>query len=189
MPVEIPADKMADYLAMARHRHAREQAQMRAAPQVREALAWQLARRAAQLLKETFGAARVVIFGSLVQPGLFSLHSDVDLAAWGIQPEDTFRVIGAVYNLSSEIELNLRELLRQMSAEAPEIRPAVLSPETGRAVDEYLRFRHSVRNVYAFEFDPDRVWRLVKRVGDCHARARADLLAFSDYLENLARAG
>lgn len=107
MPVEISADKMADYLAMARRRHAREQAQMRAALQAREALAWQLARRAAQVLKEDFGASRVVVFGSLVQPGMFNLHSDVDLAAWGIQPEDTFRAIGAVQDLSSEIELNL----------------------------------------------------------------------------------
>lgn len=82
-----------------------------------------------------------------------------------------------------------RELLRQMSVEAPGICPAVLSAETARALDEYLRFRHVVRNVYAFDLDPDRVWRLVERVGDCHARARADLLAFSDYLENLARAG
>ncbi len=82
-----------------------------------------------------------------------------------------------------------RELLRQMSAEAPGIRPPVLSPEASRALDEYLRFRHIVRHVYAFEFDADRVWRLVERVGDCHARARADLLAFSDYLESLARAG
>jgi predicted nucleotidyltransferase len=103
MPVEIPADKMADYLAMARRRHEQEQAQMRAALQAREALA----RRAARLLKEEFGASRVVVFGSLVQPAMFNLHSDVDLAAWGIQPEDTFRAIGAVYDLSSEIELNL----------------------------------------------------------------------------------
>ncbi len=82
-----------------------------------------------------------------------------------------------------------RELLRQMSAEVPGVRPAVLSHETVRALDEYLRFRHIVRNVYAFEFDSDRVWRLVERVEDCHARARADLLAFSDYLESVARAG
>jgi len=82
-----------------------------------------------------------------------------------------------------------RELLRQMSAEAPGIRPAVLSPDASRALDEYLRFRHIVRNVYAFEFDPDRVWRLVERLGDCYGRARSDLLAFSDYLESLARAG
>ncbi|MGQ9814038.1 MAG: nucleotidyltransferase family protein [Candidatus Roseilinea sp.] len=107
MPVEIPADKMADYREMARRRHEQEQARLQAALQARETLAWQLARRAAQLLRESFGVSRVVVFGSLVQPGMFSLYSDVDPAAWGIQPEDTFRAIGAVYNLSSEIDLNL----------------------------------------------------------------------------------
>ncbi len=98
---------MADYRKMARLRHEQEQARLQAALQARETLAWQLARRAAQLLRENFGASRVVVFGSLVQPGMFSLYSDVDLAAWGIAPEDTFRAIGAVYDLSGEIELNL----------------------------------------------------------------------------------
>ncbi len=44
-----------------------------------------------------------------------------------------------------------RELLRQMAVDVPGLRPAVLSPGTLRALDEYLRFRHVVRNVYAFE--------------------------------------
>ena len=107
MPVEIPADKMARYMEMARRRHEQEQAQLQAALQARADLAWRLARRAAQLLREDFGASRVVVFGSLVQPGMFTLHSDVDLAAWGIRPEDTFRAIGAAQDLSSEIALNL----------------------------------------------------------------------------------
>ena len=33
--------------------------------------------------------------------------SDVDIAAWGIQPRDTFRAIGMVMDLDAEIELNL----------------------------------------------------------------------------------
>lgn len=107
MPVEIPADKMADYREMARRRHQHEQARLQVTLQARETLAWQLARRAAQLLKESFGVSRVFAFGSLVQPGTFSLYSDVDPAARGIQPEDTSRAIGAVHDLSSEIDLNL----------------------------------------------------------------------------------
>ncbi len=96
---------------------------MRAALRAREALAWQLARRAAQLLKQNFGASRVVVFGSLVQPGMFSLYSDLDLAAWGIQPADTFRAIGAVYDLSSEIELNLVDV----AVARPSVRRAILA--------------------------------------------------------------
>ena len=47
-----------------------------------------------------------------------------------------------------------QELLRQMATRLPRIRPAVFSKETIKRLDEYLRFRHVVRHVYAFEFDP-----------------------------------
>ena len=50
-----------------------------------------------------------------------------------------------------------QELLRQMATQLPRIRPAVFSKETIKRLDEYLRFRHVVRHVYAFEFDPQRI--------------------------------
>lgn len=71
--------------------------------------AWVEARRAASLLREQYGATRVVAFGSLVHPGCFTRWSDIDLAAWSIRPEDTFRAIGAVMDLSSSFEINLVE--------------------------------------------------------------------------------
>jgi hypothetical protein len=46
-------------------------------------------------------------FGLLVHEGWFTPWSDVDIAAWGIQPEDTFRAIGVVMDVSREIEVNL----------------------------------------------------------------------------------
>lgn len=61
---------------------------------------------ATALLREKFGATRVVVFGSLVREGCFTPWSDVDVGAWGLRPEDTFRVIGTV-QLDSEIEVNL----------------------------------------------------------------------------------
>ncbi len=45
--------------------------------------AWAVARNAARLLKEEFGARRVVLFGSLAR-GEFDERSDVDLAAEGL---------------------------------------------------------------------------------------------------------
>jgi hypothetical protein len=53
------------------------------------------------------------------------------------------------------------DLLRQMAAEITTVRPSVLSGESLRCLDEYLRFRHIVRNVYAFVFDPLRIKILV----------------------------
>ena len=59
------------------------------------------------LLKGQFNATKVVVFGSLVRSDCFTLWSDVDIAAWGISPRDTFRAMGAVRDLDDTIEVNL----------------------------------------------------------------------------------
>jgi uncharacterized protein len=68
--------------------------------------AWLLARRTADLLRGQFGASRVYVFGSLVQ-GVFTPWSDLDIVAWGIDPDQTFRAMGAVSDLGGEIRVNL----------------------------------------------------------------------------------
>ncbi len=80
-----------------------------------------------------------------------------------------------------------RELLRQMEAEIPQVRPPVLSPEAVQALEEYLGFRHIVRNIYAFEFDFERIERLVQRLRPTFEKVRRELLSFADLLEDLAR--
>lgn len=71
------------------------------------ARAWQVAREAAAILKERFAARRVVVFGSLVQPGRFTIWSDLDLAAWGIPPDRFFRAVSAMIDLSPHLEIDL----------------------------------------------------------------------------------
>jgi predicted nucleotidyltransferase len=73
----------------------------------RETRAWALARAAAAVLREQFAVHRVVVFGSLIHPGCFTAWSDVDIAAWGLRPEDTFRAVGVVMDLDTEIAVNL----------------------------------------------------------------------------------
>ena len=46
-----------------------------------------------------------------------------------------------------------QELLRQMAAEIPLVRPLVISTETRDSLDAYRGFRHVVRNIYAFNPD------------------------------------
>jgi predicted nucleotidyltransferase len=69
--------------------------------------AWELAREAAILLKESFGITKVVVFGSLLRPDCFTQWSDIDIAAWGIDPGKTFQAILIMLNFDSEIEINL----------------------------------------------------------------------------------
>jgi predicted nucleotidyltransferase len=101
--VEITPEEMAGYRATARRRQEQEQQDLCR----RQERAWELARGAAKLLKAQFGASRVVVFGSLVRAGHFTPWSDVDIAAWGLLPQDIFRAIGAVMDLDAEIEINL----------------------------------------------------------------------------------
>ena len=68
---------------------------------------WKLARRAARILREQYHAERVVVFGSLLHETRFTQWSDVDIAAWGIPLEQTFRAIGAIMDLDSALEINL----------------------------------------------------------------------------------
>ena len=73
-----------------------------------------------------------------------------------------------------------------MQTELPKIRPAVLSASTGLALDEYLRFRHVVRNIYAFQFDKERLGKLVAELSPCFEGLSRELLAFVDFLEKIA---
>ncbi len=64
--------------------------------------AWHVARKAARLLREQFGATRVVVFGSLVRRTWSTPWSDVDLAVCGVPAEKFYRAIGAVYDFGAE---------------------------------------------------------------------------------------
>lgn len=67
------------------------------------------------------------------------------------------------------------------------MRPAVISDETREALDEYRGFRHVVRNVYTFKFDPLKVQNLVEGASGVFSQVCAELLAFADFLEQQAR--
>jgi hypothetical protein len=80
-----------------------------------------------------------------------------------------------------------RELPRQMTVEVPGLRPQAISTEVASAVDEYLRFRHVVRDNYAFELDPERVERLASQLRATFQEVRAELVALATFLEGLAQ--
>ena len=82
-----------------------------------------------------------------------------------------------------------RELLLQIQSDLPELRPPVLSAEAVRMLDEFLRFRHVVRNIYAFQFDPERIARLVSQMRPALGQVQTDLSAFVSFLEQVAKEG
>lgn len=64
------------------------------------ARAMRQARRVAQMLKREFGATRVVLFGSLAYRLWFTRWSDIDLAVWGIAPDQFYRAAGKAADLT-----------------------------------------------------------------------------------------
>ena len=64
--------------------------------------AWKLARFVADMLKKRYGATRVVVFGSLARDIGFTPWSDIDLAVWGIEPEDFYSAAGTAMDIGSE---------------------------------------------------------------------------------------
>ena len=77
------------------------------------------------------------------------------------------------------------DLLRQMAAEVPGVRPPILSQETRERLDRYRGFRHVVRNVYTYNLDPEQIGVLVRQLAPTMARVSQDLAAFADFLEQM----
>ena len=75
----------------------------------RRAKALELAKNASFLLRQRYGAKRVVVFGSLARKKAFSAWSDIDLAAWGIAPDEFFSAVAAVSGLSPDFKIDLVE--------------------------------------------------------------------------------
>jgi len=80
-----------------------------------------------------------------------------------------------------------RALLEQMCVAFPDVRPAVLSRDTCQALAEFLRFRHVVRNVYAYNLDAQRVQRLVDDGARLYERVNAEFAQFAGFLDQVGR--
>lgn len=101
--MQITPDQMEIYKRTARERQTQDEQEMLA----RRQTAWAVARQAARMLKEKFGARRVIAFGSLAHGAWFHARSDIDLAAEGIAPDSFFRSWAALDHLESAFEIDL----------------------------------------------------------------------------------
>ena len=95
--------------AMIRYRHAaqaRDLARKEENGQRRQA-AWIIAREAARLLKDVFGASRVIAYGSLAHGAWFGPRSDIDLAAEGVPVAAFWRAWAALDRIAPSFEIDL----------------------------------------------------------------------------------
>ena len=78
-----------------------------------------------------------------------------------------------------------RRLLERM-ATATEQRPAVFKEATQVGLQEYLRFRHLVRNLYADELRPEPIALLLRQLSPLWQLIQEDLLEFRHWLRSTA---
>lgn len=68
------------------------------------------------LLREQFGAERVSVFGSMLTQDLYTKWSDINLAVWGITPDDFYKALEAANNLSPDIKVDMVDPIRCRAA-------------------------------------------------------------------------
>ena len=99
----ITPREMAHYRATARQQETRRRQLLES----RRRAAWQTAQHAAALLKHDYGVNRVVLFGSLTRQEPFSVHSDIDLAVWGLDERAYYRAVSRLLNLNPAFSIDL----------------------------------------------------------------------------------
>lgn len=72
--------------------------------------AYAAALKAAALLKESFGAREVILFGSLVRRASFTMYSDIDLAVHELPSEDYLTAMDVILRMNPEFKIDLVDL-------------------------------------------------------------------------------
>jgi hypothetical protein len=102
------------------------------------------------------------------------------------------RIFELVANEFDQAALSDKEwhkvLLVLMSQPVQDVRPELLQAATAVQLEEYLRFRHVARNIYATHLNPTRLSPLVENLPRLWAQLQLELSAFITYLNELAKA-
>jgi hypothetical protein len=67
------------------------------------------------------------------------------------------------------------ELLNQMTLDIPEVRTHVISEDTAKMLDEYLRFRHLFRKRYGFDLEWTNIKKLLKKMSVVYTAIEKDI--------------
>jgi hypothetical protein len=97
--------------------------------------------------------------------------------------ERIFKLIVSEVNGGIPQELDWhKRMLTQVSLEIEDIRPAVISTGTRKDLEELLRFRHIVRNIYGFELKPERIEALITLTTSLSPRFTKEIENFLSFL-------
>lgn len=69
--------------------------------------AMEKARKVAAMLKEKYGAKKVILFGSIVKSDYLHERSDIDLLVYGIKMEDLLKAGAAAWTISGRFDVDI----------------------------------------------------------------------------------
>ena len=75
-----------------------------------------------------------------------------------------------------------KRLLTQMALDVEGVRPAVISEATCSDLEELLKFRHIVRNIYGYELNVERISELVDLAIQLLPRFKKEIESFCSFL-------
>ncbi|MBI5409214.1 MAG: hypothetical protein HZA14_07600 [Nitrospirae bacterium] len=92
--------------------------------------------------------------------------------------ENIFHAIASIVDerIPSGISWHI-ELLNQMTLNLEGLRTPVISKETAKMLEEYLRFRHLFRKRYGFELDWNNIKKLLRKLKQVYNALERDLKA------------
>ena len=78
------------------------------------------------------------------------------------------------------------QLLKDMTLQIEEVRPAVISKELLAELKGYLEFRHRFRNIYGFELEWDKMKGLKETMPGVAERFKREIQDFIEFMKKLA---
>ena len=143
---------------------------------------WAEARRAARKAQQAFEASR-----READPAFLLDSVALNLHGFYNGVERAFEAI------SRELDGGLpsgqrwhRDLLDQMAYDLRDVRPPVIRPATRDFLEEYMRFRHLIRNLYTWNLDPSLLERRTASLPPTLGALGEDFEAFQRFLDTAA---
>lgn len=123
------------------------------------------------------------------------LDSEIEKRVFASIFSDFYMALERIFKIiAREIDAELPEgedwhkkLLRQMSVELPGIRPVVFDKNLYHQLEEYLKFRHLVRNVYGFQLEYGRFAHLVDQMEKVVSEVGQQLTNFFNKMQDIAQ--
>ncbi len=80
-----------------------------------------------------------------------------------------------------------KKLLRLMTIELPEVRPAVIDKKLFHQLEDYLKFRHLVRNIYGFQLEIHLFNHLIKDINQVANNLEEQVMCFLADMKEIAK--